>query len=246
MTQTVVVLTSGSIWARPADCPDVLDLVECWGGGQPGETSPANQTRSAAGGAGGDYSKKANYSIGSQSSIAIQIPGNTTAGNAPSDTWFDNSSTGVLAKSGGNGSTSIGDTVYAGGAGGTAVNAANKGGAGGGGSASTEGNGVAGGNASGTTQCPGGAAGPASNAAGGTGNSEAGTSYVLGGGGAAGGDAIFPIDPGGNGGDPGGGGGGGGKSNYSSTAIGGNGGIGQIRITYTPVPSNVVLMMCEA
>lgn len=242
---TTVTITSGSSWARPSDCPSVLDLVECWGGGQPGETSPANQSKSAAGGAGGDYSKKANYSIGSQSSIAIQIPGNTTAGNVPGDTWFDNSSTGVLAKSGGSGSTSIGDTTYAGGAGGGSANATNKGGAGGGGSASTAGGGVAGSSASGTTQRPGGAAGPDSNAAGGTGNSEAGTSNVLGGGGAAGGDAITPIDPGGDGGDPGGGGGGGGKGNYSSSALGGKGGRGQIRITYTPI-TNVILMMCEA
>ena len=45
---TTVTITSGSSWARPSDCPSVLDLVECWGGGQPGETSPANQSKSAA------------------------------------------------------------------------------------------------------------------------------------------------------------------------------------------------------
>ena len=243
---TVVVLTSGSSWTVPSDCPNVLDLVECWGGG-----APSRDLSSGAdpGGGGGAYSSKSNYDIGSQTSISIQIPGQSVSSN-PSDTWFDNSSTGVMAKSGtrpsnsttpgtgGQASSCVGTTKYSGGNGGTGV-ATSGGGGGGGGSATKNGAGSTGGNASGATGGSGGNAGTGGGA-GGAPSAGTGTDHVEGGGGGAG--LSYPSSSGGGvGGIPGGGGGG---RSSDTTGYVGYGSRGQIRITYTPL-ENIVLMLCE-
>lgn len=231
MTQTVVVLTSGSSWSRPSDCPDVLDLVECWGGGGAGTHGIGH---AGGGGSAGAYASKSNYSIGAQTSVPMQIPGVTAEGTAPIDTWFDSATTGVKAKSGNipttgsingaaanNSSASVGDIIYPGGAGGK--EASFKGGGGGG---------------SGTSQSAGSAASTFTGGDAGTGGGLHGappSDHVEGGGGADG-----RAGSGYNGASPGGAGSGG------NSAAAGSGGRGQIRITYTPIPSNVVSMMCEA
>ena len=236
---TTVTLTSGSTWTRPADCPNVLDKVECWGGGA---ASRDLSSGADPGGGGGAYASKSNYDIGSQTSISIQIPGQSVSSN-PSDTWFDNSSTGVLAKSGarpanattggvgGQASSCVGTIKYSGGNGGTGY-ATNGGGGGGGGSATKNGAGSTGGSTSSATGGGGGNAG-SGGGGGGSASAGAGTDNVEGGGGGAGrgylGTSADTLS-GGAGGAPGGGGGGR-CSDVSGSA--GFGARGQIRITYT-------------
>jgi hypothetical protein len=176
-----IVLTSGTSWSRPANCPNILTSVECWGGGAPGIDA---DSAVCAGGGGGAYSVKLNYSIGNQSSIAIQIPGSTTYNNNPVDTWFDNSSTGILAKSGsgqngGVAASCVGTTAYSGGQGG---NGAVYGGGGGGGSATKNSNGNNGTNGGASAGGTGGNAGTGGGS-GGTAPRGDGTSNVEGGGG---------------------------------------------------------------
>ena len=236
-----IVLTSGTSWSRPANCPNILTSVECWGGGAPGIDA---DSAVCAGGGGGAYSVKLNYSIGNQSSIAIQIPGSTTYNNNPVDTWFDNSSTGILAKSGsgqngGVAASCVGTTAYSGGQGG---NGAVYGGGGGGGSATKNSNGNNGTNGGAIAGGTGGNAGTGGGS-GGTAPRGAGTSNVEGGGG-GGGNEYYNTGTSGAGGAPGGGGGG---SDYGYGSSGA-GARGQIRITYYPrtgVISSHLLTLCN-
>jgi len=234
-----IVLTSGTSWSRPANCPNILTSVECWGGGAPGIDA---DSAVCAGGGGGAYSVKLNYSIGNQSSIAIQIPGSTTYNNNPVDTWFDNSSTGILAKSGsgqngGVAASCVGTTAYSGGQGG---NGSVYVGGGGGGSATKNSNGN-----NGTNGSAGGTGGNAGTGggSGGTAPRGNGTSNVEGGGG-GGGNEYYNTGTSGAGGAPGGGGGG---SDYGYGSSGA-GARGQIRITYYPrtgVISSHLLTLCN-
>lgn len=231
----IVILTSGTSWSRPIGCPNVLDSVECWGAGGAGYYSS-----SGSGAGAGAYSKKNNYNIGLRTTFSIQIPVNTPRGSNAVDTWFDNTSTGVLAKSGtsagssstgvgGKASNCVGEVVFDGGNGGSGSAFFNTSG-GGAGAASGLSSGQNGHSSGFLFNGDGGNAGTNGGLGGSSGNN--GGSNVNGGGG-GGGNC-------GNGGNPGGGGGGG-----NSKSTGNIGGRGQITITYTPL-TNMVLSIISS
>jgi fibronectin-binding autotransporter adhesin len=242
-------------------CPNGVSTiqVECWGGGGAGGLGKGVGTgasQNAGGGGGGAYARKASVPVTPGFSYTITIPpaavsgsggqtGNGQFVNGGSVTFTGDSVT-VTAAGGGGGrnivvttnstnravggpggttAASVGDVggVFAGGAGaagtfGALNNQDNSSGAGGGGA----GNAAAGGNAlagTGTGSTPG-AGGVAGGGAGGTGRIGANTNSGVGGPGAT----------------PGGGGGGG-KNVGNTTQLGGNGGLGQITLTYTLPPN---------
>lgn len=245
MPRRIIILPSGTTWNAPSTTT-LLESVECWGGGAPGN----NGDNIGSGGAGA-YSKTNNIIVSPNQTCYIQIPGTTAITESnPVDTWFNkntnaaptNTSQGCLAKSGqkgtastgglgGNAASCIGDVKYSGGDG-NYTSGSSIGGCGGGGSASPFGNGNNGGINSGSTGGNGGDSPGAGN--GGIGSGSSGTSNENGGGGGAGGlgDSLSPGN-GGNGGIPGGGGGLSGTGALGNhSASGGNGTRGQIRITY--------------
>jgi autotransporter-associated beta strand protein len=238
--------------------------VECWGGGGAGgagrkdNNTGSNTSQNAAGGGGGGYARRAAVPVTPGQTYTITSPAAAVSGangtqthnggavNGGTVTFVGDSSVTVQAAGGSGGPNSyvsgsnstIGTT--SGGTGGTmAASIGDPGGvfAGGNGFRGTLG---AAGSPFGDNSSGGGG--------GGAGDASAGSSAVTGGDGAPGG--IAGGGAGGNGrigantnagaGSPGatpGGGGGGGKNIGQSTRLGGNGGVGQIVLTYTdPFP----------
>lgn len=196
-------------WQAPAGVTSVES--ECWGGGGAGGKATGNPAE-GGGGAGGAYARKDAYAVTSGNTYTVTVGAATGANTGTTvvngnDSWFDNSSTGVLAKggaggvaatvnstngAGGTGSSTgcIGDSVFAGGSGAAGVFSSSLAGGAGGGGAGDAG---AGGDASGNT---GGAAGTAGGGAGANGvaDSTAGATGTAPGGGGSGGDANSTTD----------------------------------------------------
>lgn len=233
---TVVVLTNGTSWTVPAGVTK-LSLVECTGGGGGGAMVTGNG--GGNGGGGGAYAAIANFTVTPGASIPYKIGaggaggGNngSSPGGAGGTTFFSSASSvsavggkgGVLTNNtvaaGGSATNCVGTMKFSGGNGGpnTTFGAY---GAGGGGAASAAGAGNAGHNdntgAGGSS--PGGGAGGVPDGD--------GVSSPNGGGGGGGVNSLRC----GNGGTPGGGGGGDGAD---ISSLGGIGGQGQVRITYS-------------
>ena len=221
--------TAGSSnWTCPAGVTSVT--VECWGGGGSGGASingGGSPNRSGAGGGGGGaYSSSAAVTVIPGNTYAIVVGAGGPSGSSSTsggDSSFNTST--VIAKggaagssvngsglagsagSGGLASASTGTTKYSGGNGAAGTTTSTAYGGGGGSSAGTA---VAGNNASTTTA----GTAPAGGAAGGAGKTAA-----------AAGDGSNASAPGG--------GGGGALSASSTGRLGGAGGTGQVRLTYT-------------
>lgn len=214
VTQTFTTTGSNS-FTVPAGVTSLL--VECWGGGGAGGGCTNTSNVTGGGGSGGAYSKEANLLVTPCSTYNVIVGAggvgvSARAGGAGGSSSFGNSLTASGGSGGGvNGSAangigadiSIGNT-YDGGAGGTGSSGTSGGGGGGAGSASDGGDAAAG--TAGAAGSGGGGAGAAGRNTNGTGNA---------------------------GNAPGGGGSGGRNGNASSTQIGGVGGRGQVKITYT-------------
>jgi hypothetical protein len=211
-TQT---FSASGTWQAPAGVTSVK--AECWGGGGTGGMGTGNPAE-GGGGAGGAYARKNAYPVTSGNTYTVTVGAATGAHNTTSvvngnDSWFDNNTTGVLAKggaggvaatvnstngAGGTGSTTgcIGDVVFAGGSGAAGVFATSlAGGAGGGGAGDANAGGAASGNTGGTGGTSGGGAG-----ANGVADSTAGAAGTAPGGGGSGGDAASTTDRNGGGG----------------------------------------------
>ena len=215
--QTSVTLTpSNTTFTVPAGVTSVT--VEAWGGG--GRGGSRNSTNNGyGGGGGGAYAKSVIAVIPGTYNISVGS-GSTSNSTDGGDTWFINNST-ILAKGGktvandattgglgGTTTASIGTTRFAGGNGANG-SSGNYGGGGG----SSAGNALIGTNATNVN----GATAPANGGNGGNGrNSSSGN--------------------GNNGSTPGGGGGGALRTPGGGSPIGGDGGNGQIIITYIPKP----------
>lgn len=202
-------------WQAPAGVTSVK--AECWGGGGSGGMGTGNPAE-GGGGAGGAYARKDSYAVSAGSTYTVTVGAatgahsNTTVLNG-NDSWFDNNTTGVLAKggaggvaatvnstngAGGVGSTTgcIGDTLFAGGDGAAGVFSSSlAGGAGGGGAGDAAAGGAASGNTGGTGGTSGGGAG-----ANGVADATAGANGTAPGGGGSGGDAGGAADRNGGGG----------------------------------------------
>lgn len=205
-TQT---FNASGTWQAPAGVASVK--VECWGGGGAGGMGTGNPAE-GGGGAGGAYARKNDYAVTSGSTYTVTVGAATGAHNTTTvvngnDSWFDNNTTGVLAKggaggvaatvnstngAGGTGSSTgcIGDVTFAGGSGalGDFANSLT-GGAGGGGAGDAGAGGAASGNTGGTGGTSGGGAG-----ANGVADSTAGAAGTAPGGGGSGGDANTTTD----------------------------------------------------
>lgn len=185
--------------------------VECWGGGGAGGMGTGNPAE-GGGGAGGCYARKDAYPVTPGNTYTVTVGAATGAHNTTTvvngnDSWFDNNTTGVLAKggaggvaatvnstngAGGTGSSTgcIGDTVFAGGSGASgSFSASLAGGAGGGGAGDANPGGAASGNTGGSGGTSGGGAG-----ANGVADSTAGSAGTAPGGGGSGGDANTTTD----------------------------------------------------
>jgi hypothetical protein len=165
-------------WTAP---PGVTSItVECWGGGQAGNTGAAGL--GSAGGAGGSFAQK----------VVTVVPGNNYtvtvgAGGASAflpggDSWFSTTGT-VQAKGGGSASSNVGDTTFTGGNGAGGQETA---GGGGGSSAGTASNGNAATTQTGAAAVSGGGAGGDGGNAGAAGSAGS----FPGGGGGGGGNAV--------------------------------------------------------
>lgn len=196
-------------WQAPAGVTSVK--AECWGGGGSGGMGTGNPAE-GGGGAGGAYARKDAYAVSAGSTYTVTVGAATGAHSTTSvvngnDSWFDNSSTGVLAKggaggvaatvnstngAGGVGSSTgcVGDTVFAGGSGADGVFSSSlAGGAGGGGAGDAGAGGAASGNTGGAAGTAGGGAGAA-----GVADATAGAAGTAPGGGGSGGDAGGAAD----------------------------------------------------
>jgi len=200
--------------------------VEAWGGGGAGSTLTAGTN--GAGGGGGAYSK----------GVVTVIPGYTyqvtigqggSNGSAGGDSWFNTVST-ILAKggsgvaqnsnigaTGGQASVGFGTTKFSGGTGAIGTGSGTTGYSGGGGSS----------------------AGTIANGSNGVANVNSGGTAPAGGGNGGSGGAF--ATPSGVAGSTPGGGGGGAYRNGSGSPVGGNGGNGQVIITYINVIPSIVL-----
>ncbi|MCC9072595.1 T9SS sorting signal type C domain-containing protein [Flavobacterium sp. F-65] len=213
-SQTTNTFTTSGSFTVPAGL--TLLTAECWGAG--GAGAGTNTSNSAGGGGGGGYSV-ASISVVPNSSISYVVGAGGTGGN----------------NAGPNGTASSFSSVSAnGGAGGGAGGA---GGVGGVGTSFSGGKGANGSLVLGLIYSGGGggSAGTASN--GNSPSGSAGGAAVAGG--AAGGAGATLAGAGSNGGVPGGGGGGGLVLLGIGTNKGGNGGNGQIKITYTCPTYNI-------
>lgn len=254
---TVVILTSGTSFTIPADWTNV-NTIETTGAGGGTDGSDASGL-GGDGAGGGGYSAISNFSSTAGSNITIAIgTGGTAASNGVGGTGGDTSwnSATVVGSScgakggggagvsgtggqGGQSSSGVGTTKFSGGNGGS-NGLSNAAGAGGGSAAGPAGAGLNGNNVPGGGN--GGAGAVGDNGSGGTAGT-AGTFGALNGGaggansngGGSGGGGANNTN-GGAGGLPGGGAGGGG-----ATGAGAAGAGGQIRITYTPLASQVTL-----
>jgi len=214
-TQTISVSGSGS-WVVPTGVTSID--VECWGGGGAGGTRTTNGV--AGGGAGGAYAAST-ISVSPGSTINYYVGAGGNAGTSPTngeDSWFSTSTT-VMAKGGPSAGTntntaatapapgaSIGGTVFQGGNGRTGNTSGTDYGGGGGSSAGTAANG--------------------NNA-----TNQNGANAPAGGG--DGGAGKYQFQGNGTAGNSPGGAGGGALRTSGGTRYGGDGGGGQIKITYT-------------
>jgi len=219
--------TAGSTnWICPAGVTSVT--VECWGGGGSGGASingGGSPSRSGAGGGGGGAYASSSVAVVPGNTYAIVVGAGGPSGSSSTsggDSSFNTST--VIAKggaagssvngsglagsagSGGLASASTGTTKYSGGNGAAGTTTASAAGGGGGSSAGTA---AAGNNASGSTA----GTAPAAGAAGGAGRTSSA------------GDGSNASAPGG--------GGGGALSASSTGRLGGSGGDGRVRLTYT-------------
>lgn len=222
---TVTFSTAGATtWVAPCGVTSVT--VECWGGGGGGGFARTTNSGAGGGGGGGAYAR----------SVITVVPGNTynlTVGTG----GVGGTAAGVAAANGTASSFNTNIVVATGGGAGGSVSTNVAGAAGLGattGSTGTQlyngGNGSAGLNGSAGTNGGGGGGGSAGTASNGNTvtNTRTGAVAVAGGGnGGSGGNNAA----GGNAGSPGGGGAGGHRN--TSNRAGGNGGTGQVRITYT-------------
>lgn len=204
-----------STWQAPSGVLTVK--AECWGGGGAGGMGTGNPAE-GGGGAGGSYARKDAYPVTAGNTYTVTVGAATGANTTTSllngnDSWFDNNTTGILAKggaggvaattnssngAGGTGSSTgcIGDTSFAGGSGATGVFSSSLAGGAGGGSAGDAGaGGAASGNTGGTAGTTGGGAG-----ANGVADATAGAAGTAPGGGGSGGDAGGAADRNGGGG----------------------------------------------
>jgi len=215
--------SSSTSWTAPPGVTSVT--AECWGGGGAGGGS--TNTSGGAGGGGGAYALRA-VSVTPGNSYTLTVgaggSGSTGAGTAGGDTSFTgDASAKCLAKGGG----------------------------GGGANGGTAGSGGASGSSDGTTVFSGGGGATQVAGVGGGGGGSAGTAAIgNNGAGSVGGTAVTGGGPGGTGGPiltngsapasgPGGGGGGSGCRGTTicktsgTTHTGGNGFVGQVKLTYT-------------
>lgn len=205
-TQT---FNANGTWQCPAGV--IAVKAECWGGGGAGGMGTGNPAE-GGGGAGGSYARKNAYAVTAGNTYTVTVGAATGAHSTTSvvngnDSWFDNNTTGVLAKggaggvaatvnstngAGGTGSATgcIGDATFAGGSGalGDFANSLT-GGAGGGGAGDANAGGAASGNTGGTGGAAGGGAG-----ANGVADGTAGAAGTAPGGGGSGGDANSTTD----------------------------------------------------
>ncbi len=211
------VFTTTGAWTCPDDVTTAW--VRCWGSGGAGGGVTADAVGGSVnggGGQGGYYAEKIAYPVTSGIVYTVTVgaarTGTITGIRDGNDSWFDNATSGVLAKGGAGGGPvsvdgatgaggttntgSIGDTVYVGGSGSDGVKSASHAGAGGGGA----GSGSAGGHASGAAGGSGGAGQGGVGAAGRTSVGAGTNGSVCGGGGSGGRTGTANDRPGGPGG----------------------------------------------
>src|SRR3989344_335860 len=204
---TVVFLTSGTSYSRPADWNDSNNSIECLGPGGDGTT---DDVRGGAGG--GAYAKITNFTMDSSEAIVIGTGGSgiSTSFGTDLDCVADagNNPTSATGAAGGTTAASTGTTEYAGGNGGDGISAGGNGGGGGsagpsgagqdGGDGHTSDGSGGGGGANGGSSTAGTASPGTDGGAGGAGDD--GTGGGTGGVGADGGDATAGKGAGGGGG----------------------------------------------
>lgn len=253
MVDTVVFVTTGTAYAKPADFPTgVNNNIVLIGAGQGGQDAQLTccGANPGDGGVGGSWAKKSNLTLASSTTIAIGAGSSNGASPAAGgDTTFDTGPS-IRAKGGSSASTNIGDSSNVGGGKGT--NGAGFGSGGGGGGAggpngagiigATPGgtNGGSGGRGDGTAGGLGGVGGAGDGPAGSAGaeyTSNPGGATAGSGGGGAGGANQGLGHNGGNGGNYGAGGGG---ASTPALKTGGIGANGLMVVTYTPVVSTAV------
>jgi hypothetical protein len=222
MADTVIFLTSGTSFIRPADWNNAANKIEAIGAG-------GDSTVALGGRPGGCYAKITNFTCPATLTYQIGVHGGTTgSGTGPtSNTWVKDASTLVAAGITNVTTNCVGSTVFAGGAGGGVGNGG--GGAAGPNGAGNANSGTTGGQGDSTFGGAGGTPGNPGNAG------AAGAEWTSNPGGATagsggGGGANNVAGAGGAGGLYGGGAG----ADVSSGAA--NGGGGLIVITYTPLP----------
>ncbi len=198
--------------------------VETWGAGGKGGTRTGGNNIALAGGGGGAYSSSMITVPSGTTSYSLAIGAGSTSTSAGGDTWFGSTTT-VLAKGG----SSVADDSNTAGAGGLASS----------GYGTTK---YSGGN--GATGTGGSFGGGGGSSAGTAANGTTTTNVVTGGnapsGGGNGGNGAISGTGGSDGTIPGGGGGGGFRAGSSSTQAPGDGGNGQIRLTYVDISNLTV------
>lgn len=232
-TITLTVAVGTQQWTPPADCA-TLDLIEMWGPGGSGGTSPGT-SRVTGGGAGAYNAVTGPITVSSllvagtvpfeigQRGAAVNSSSNTNGNPGTAKTWF--SAVGTYAADIGLGGVFGASGTTAGGAGGLVANCVPTGGAKAGGNGGTCSNagGASGGGASGSSAGVGVNAAAVSTAALGAG-ATAPSGGGNGGAGALVGNGASALAPGG----------GGGSTWNGPGGSSGRGGHGQIILTYTP------------
>ena len=223
MATTTDTYTATGTWTCPAGgVVGGTVTVECWGSGAAGFSSISPFTQGESGGGGGAYSIKAGIAVTPSTGYTVTVGAARVQGSdlAGQDSWFSTTGT-VLAKGGsisadrtvaapgGLAADGVGDTKYSGGTGEAPGSAVDHAGGGGGGGAGTSANG--------------------SNGAGGTGGAGGSTGGGAGGNGGAGpaGGAQPTVGT-----TLGGGGGGAARNQFGAASA-----RGEVRVTYTAVPS---------
>ena len=240
----VALFTSPGTWPFvPRAGLTSLTAAECWGGAGGGTNGYQASAGKGAAGGGSEYAKETGVAVTAGSSYLVAVgtggaggalSGDGTKANPGADggtSSFSGDAVTVTAHGGGGGLF----TGSRGGKGGTgSTNAVHHDGGAGGKNSGALGGGSGGGSSGGT------AAGGNAGSSGGASNTGAagGTAVAGGGAGGAGGSGGIFNQPGGGGNPPGGGGGSGGLTSGSNRAnAGGNGGAGQVRLTWTPLVS---------
>lgn len=229
---TTDVFTATGTWTCPIGVTTVW--ARCWAGGGAGAGVTVNVGSGSlcgGGGAGGSYAEKTAYAVTPgviyTVTVAATMAGSTGNGGTGNDTWFDNTTSGVLAKGGAGGSSPAIDNVPGPGGLGSSTGCVGT-------TVFAGGNGAAGNNDNTTTFVGAGGGGAGSGAAGSNGSGTAGG----GGGSALGGTGGNGRTTQGNGnaGSTCGGGGSGGLTTSTTDVSGGNGAAGRLELEYTPAP----------